>query len=87
MEEIKLLVETECAKTAENTLAASATLMDRQRNEIIGLVEAARQSDRQWIAAAFDKIESDRRVETNRLGNSLIALAARTNERSLYKQN
>jgi hypothetical protein len=54
---------------------------------MILLVEAARENDRKWIAAALDKIEYDRRADTVRLGNSLVTLAARTNELHKYEQN
>ena len=87
MEEIQLLVDKKCADMAEKTLAAASTLMDQRTNEVVGLIEAARQNDRQWVAAAFEKIETDRRADTKRLGNSLVVLAARTSEMQSYKQN
>jgi hypothetical protein len=80
MQQIQSMIDTRCAQFAEKTLAASSTLMDQRMNEMIGLIEAAREKDRQWVAAAFEKIENDRRADNNRVGNSLIALAARTNE-------
>ena len=80
MEQIQSMIDTQCAQFAEKTLAASSTLMDQRMNEMVGVIEAARQKDRQWTAAAFEKIENDRRADNTRVGNSLIALAARTSE-------
>ena len=76
MEDLHKYVDKQCAEMAEKTLAASCTLMDQQRGEIIGLIEAARQNDRRWIAAGFEKIETDRKSDRN----SIIALAARTSQ-------
>jgi hypothetical protein len=87
MEEIQSMMDKKCSDNAEKILAASSTLMDKRVNEMIGLVEAARQKDRQLIAAAFEKIEYDRKADNNRLGNSIVALAARTNELRGFEQN
>jgi hypothetical protein len=87
MEKIQSIMDKKYAEYAEKTLAASSTLMDQRTKDIIGLVEAARESDRQWVAAAFEKIENDRRADNNRFGNSLIALASRTNESKNYQEN
>lgn len=76
--EIQTIVDKKCAEFAEKTLSASSTLMDKRMNEMLNVIEAARQKDRQWTAAAFEKIENDRRVDNTRMGNSLIALASRT---------
>jgi len=86
MEDIQAMMDKKCADNAEKTLAASSTLMDQRMNNMIGLIEAARQKDRQWIAAAFDKIEYDRQTDNNRLDNSIIALASRKNDLSGYEQ-
>ena len=87
MQEIQKLVDARLAKFAEQTLAASSTLMDQRINEVIVLVEAARENDWKHIAAALNKLEYDRRADTDRLGNSLVTLAARTNELHKYEQN
>jgi hypothetical protein len=87
MANIQTMIDKKCAEFAEKTLAASNTLINQRTNEIINLVEAARQKDRQWTAAAFDKIENDRKTDNTKVGNSLIALAARTNEIQRYEQN
>ena len=87
MEEIQELVDARLVKFAEQTLAASSTLMDQRINEMIVLVEAARENDRRQIAAALDKIVYDIRTDTARLGNGLVTLAARTNDLHKYEQN
>jgi len=87
MGEIQELVDARLAKFAEQTLAASGTLIDLRVGEVIASVEAARENDRRQIKAALDKIVYDRRADTARLGNSLVTLAARTNELHKYEQN
>jgi hypothetical protein len=87
MDNIQAMMDKKCADNAEKILAASSTLMDKRMNEMISVVEAARQKDRQWTAAAFDKIQNDMRSDNNRLGNSIVALAARTSELNRYEQN
>ena len=79
MDEIQAMMDKKCAQNAEKVLAASSTLMDKRMNEMVNVIEAARQKDRQWTAAAFEKIEYDRRADNTRMGNSIIALASRTN--------
>ena len=49
--------------------------MDKRMTEMVNVIEAARQKDRQWTAAAFDKVVTD----NDRMGKSIIALASRTN--------
>ena len=78
MDEIRAMMDQKYAENAEKILAASSTLMDKRMNEMVNVIEAARQKDRQWTAAAFDKIENDRRADNNRIGN-FINLASRTN--------
>jgi hypothetical protein len=87
MGEIQELVDARLAKFAEQTLGASSTLMDQRINEVIVLVEAARENDRKQIATALDKIVYDIRADTDRLGNSLVTLAAQTDELHKYEQN
>lgn len=78
MDEIQAMMDKKCDDNAEKILAASSTLMDKRMNDMVNVIEAARQKDRQWTAAAFEKIENDRRTDNNRLGNSIVALASRT---------
>jgi hypothetical protein len=87
MAQIQSMMDKKYAETAEKTLAASSTLMDQRINNVIGLIEVARETDRQWAAAAFDKIENDRRNDNARVGNSLIALAAYKKEIQPDQQN
>ena len=87
MEDIQKLIDARLSKFAEQTLAASSTLMDQRINEMIVSIEAARENDRKQIAAALDKIVYDIRTDTARLGNSLVTLAERTNELHKYEQN
>ncbi|MBN2590920.1 MAG: hypothetical protein JXA96_13730 [Sedimentisphaerales bacterium] len=75
MEEIQTMMDKKCADNAEKILAASSTLMDKRMYEMVNVIEAARQKDRQWTAAAFDKVVTD----NDRMGKSIIALASRTN--------
>ena len=78
MDEIQAMMDKKCADNAEKILAASSTVIDKRMNEMINVIEAARQKDRQWTAAAFEKIENDRRTDNNRFGDSIVALASRT---------
>ena len=72
-DELARQVRRDLAEFATQTLAASGTRTDQRLNELIRLIEAARIQDRQRMASAFDYIES-------RFGNSLVTLAARTDE-------
>jgi hypothetical protein len=72
---------------AEQTLAASSNMTDQRLNELVQLIEAARAKDRQWIAAALEKIEFNRRQDNTRLGNGLVALATRTNDLKRIEEN
>jgi hypothetical protein len=54
--------------------------------ELIQLIEAARAKDRQWIAAALEQIEINRRQDNARIG-SLVTFAAQTNQSQRIEQN
>ncbi len=75
------------AEFAEQALAASSTMTDQRIKELVQLIEAARAKDRQWIAAALEKIEFNRRQDNTRLGNGLVALATRTNDLRRIEEN
>ncbi len=75
------------AEFAEQTLAASSNMTDQRLNELVQLIEAARAKDRQWIAAALEKIEFNRRQDNTRLGNGLVTLATRTNDLRRIEEN
>jgi hypothetical protein len=54
--------------------------------ELIQLIEAARVKDRQWIAAALEQIELNRRQDNARIG-SLVTFAAQKNQLKRIEQN
>lgn len=77
-DELSRQMSQEMAEVAEQTLAASSTITEQRVKELIQLIEAARIKDRQWTAAALEKIELNRRQDNARIG-SLVTHAARTN--------
>lgn len=76
----------EIAEITEQTLAASGRITDQRMKELIQLIEAARVKDRQWIAAALEQIELNRRQDNARIG-SLVTFAAQTNQLKRIEQN
>ena len=76
----------EMTELTEQTIAASSTITDQRLKELIELIEAARAKDRQWIAAALEKIELDRRQDNARIGG-LVTFAAQTNRLQQIEQN
>jgi len=76
----------EMAELTEQTLAASSNITEQRMKELIQLIEAARVKDRQWIAAALEQIELNRRQDNARIG-SLVTFAARTNQPQRIEQN
>jgi hypothetical protein len=84
--DIQQQLSTELAEFAEQTLAASGTMTDRRMKELIQLIEAAREKDRQWVAAALEQIELNRRQDNARIG-SLVTFAAQTNQLKQIEQN
>ena len=85
-EELGRQMSQEMAEFAEQTLAASGRITDQRLKELIQLIEAARAKDRQWIAAALEKIELDRRQDNARLGG-LVTFAAHTNRLQQIEEN
>jgi len=81
--ELHQQVQRDLTEFAAQTLAASTTMTDQRLMELIRLIDAARMQDYLRVAAAIEKIEMDK----TKLGNSLIALASRTNELSRNEQN
>lgn len=73
-------VNRDLAEFAEQTLTASTNMTDQRLNELVQLIEAARTQDRRWIVAAIEQMELNRRRDNTRIGNGLVALAARTND-------
>ncbi len=79
-DELEQQVRQELTQFAVETLAASGTQTDRRLRELIALIEAARIQDRRRIEQALDHIESQ-------FGNSLVTLAAQTNELQRLERN
>jgi virulence-associated protein VapD len=69
----------EMTELTEQTLAASDRITEQRMKELIQLIEAARVKDRQWIAAAIEQIELNRRQDNARIG-SLVSFATQTNQ-------
>lgn len=84
--ELQQQISLELTEFAEQTLAASSALTDQRLKELIQLIEAARIKDRQWIAAALEKIELNRRQDTARIGG-LVRFAAQTNRLRQIDEN
>lgn len=78
-DELSRQMSSELAEFTEQTLAASGRITDQRMKELIQLIEAARVKDRQWIAAALEQIELNRRQDNARIG-SLVTFAAQTNQ-------
>ena len=75
-DELQRQVRRDLTEFAAQTLAASGTLTNQRLMELIRLIEAARRRERWQVAAALEQIEQDK----IRLENSLVSLAAQTNE-------
>ncbi len=85
-DELSRQMSLEMTEVTEQTLAASSTITDQRMKELIQHIEAARIKDRQWIAAALEQIELNRRQDNARIGN-LVTYAARTNQLKQIEQN
>jgi hypothetical protein len=79
-DELQQQVRRDLTEFAAQTLAASNTLTQQRLLKLVELIEAARERDRLQVATAFEEIELNRLQDKNQLGNSLVALAARTSE-------
>ncbi len=86
-EELQRQVRRDLTEFAAQTLAASGTLTNQRLMELIQLIEAARMQDRKRIEAALEQIELNRLQDKTRFGNSLVTLAAQTNELLGTKQD
>ena len=85
-EELGRQISQEMTEFAEQTIAASNTITDQRLMELIQFIEAARAKDRQWIAAAIEKIELNRRQDNARIGG-LVTFAAQTNRLQRIEEN
>ena len=79
-DQLQQQVRRDLTEFASQTLAASNTLTEQRLIQLIELIEAARERDRQQVAAALEEIEFSRVQDKNQLGNGLVALAAKTSE-------
>lgn len=86
-DELQQQVRRDLTEFASQTLAASNTLTEQRLIQLIELIEAARERDRLQVAAALEEIELNRLQDKSQLGNSLVALAARTSEFRDMKPN
>ncbi len=86
-EELQRQVRRDLTEFAAQTLAASGSLTNQRLMELIQLIEAARMQDRKRIEAALEQIELNRLQDKTRFGNSLVTLAAQTNELLGTKQD
>ncbi len=82
-EELRQQVHSDLTEFAAQTAIASRTLTDRRFGELIDLIEAARQRDREQIEDALMLI----RRQTTKFGTGLVALAAQADEVLRTKQN
>ena len=79
-DELQQQVRRDLTEFASQTLAASNTLTEQHLIELVNLIEAARERDRQQVAAALEEIEFSRLQDKNQLGSGLVALAVQTSE-------
>jgi parvulin-like peptidyl-prolyl isomerase len=79
-DELQQQVRSDLTEFAAQTLAASNTLTEQRLIQLVELIEAARERDRQQVAAALKTIEFSRLQDKNQLGKGLVALAAQTSE-------
>lgn len=86
-DELQQQVRRDLTEFAAQTLAASSTLTEQRLIQLIDLIEAARERDRLQVASALEEIELNRLQDKSQLGNSLVALAARTSEFRDMKPN
>jgi hypothetical protein len=82
-DELQQQVRRDLTEFAAQTLAVSNTLTEQRLIKLVELIETARARDRQQVAAAFEKIEYDKKL----LGNGLVALAAQTSKLRDIKQD
>lgn len=79
-DELQQQVRRDLTEFASQTMTATNTLTQQRLIQLVELIEAARERDRQQIAAALEEIEMSRLKDKSQIGNGLVALAARTSE-------
>jgi len=65
---------------AAYTLAASGVATNQLLEELIESINTAQTQDRQWVAAAFEQIELNRRQDNAQLSNAFVTFAVRTED-------
>ncbi|MFC1604287.1 hypothetical protein ACFL5F_04590 [Planctomycetota bacterium] len=68
------------SRVALQTVAASNAVTNELLTELIDSISEAQSQDRQWVAAAFDQIESNRLQDRNQFSNALVTLALQTED-------
>ncbi|MDH4240736.1 MAG: hypothetical protein OEW48_14345 [Phycisphaerae bacterium] len=86
-DELQQQVRRDLTEFASKTLAASNTLTEQHLIQLVDLIEAARERDRQQVAAALEEIELNRLQDKSQIGSGLVALAARTSKLRDKKPN
>jgi len=68
------------SRFAIQTLAASNAVTNELLTELIESINEAQTEDRQWVAAAFEEIELNRRQDNAQLSNAFVTFAVRTED-------
>jgi hypothetical protein len=68
------------SRVALQSVAASNAVINELLTELIESINEAQNQDRQWVAAAFDQIESNRLQDRNQFSNALTTLALQTED-------
>ncbi len=68
------------SRFAIQTLAASNAVTNELLTELIESINVAQTEDRQWVAAAFEQIELNRRQDNAQLSNAFVTFAVRTED-------
>jgi|GEM_PF-688928 len=64
---------------AAEFVSGSEVMVDRRLGDLVQLIEAARLTDRQRVARAFEQVELNRRRDRTQIGRGLQSLAVLTN--------
>jgi hypothetical protein len=67
-------------RVALQSVAASNAVTNELLTELIESINEAQNQDRQWVAAAFDQIESNRLHDRTQFGNALATFAMQTED-------
>ena len=71
------------SRFAIQTLAASNAVTNELLTELIESINVAQTEDRQWVAAAFEQIELNRRQDNAQLSNAFVTFAVQTEDELL----